>query len=111
MARDITEASETKRLTKIYKNLPPKQLALAQGLIAQAARIRVNLDVLAADIAQNGMTEMFQQSEKVEPYKKTRPEADLFIKLDKNYQSIIRQLNDLIQDDREPDDDFADFRK
>ena len=91
-------------------SLPPKQFAIAQGLIAQAARIRVNLDTLAADIAENGLTEMFQQSEKVEPYKKTRPEADLFIKLDKNYQSIIKQLNDMIQDDVDGDEEFLEFR-
>lgn len=110
MAKRVTEQSEIKRLTLIYQTLPPKEFALAQGLINQAARIRVNLDRLAADIAENGLTEMFQQSDKVEPYKKTRPEADLFIKLDKNYQSIIKQLNDMIQDDEEPDDDFSEFR-
>ena len=83
MARTITEASEIRRLTKLYKTLPANEFALAQGLIAQAARIRVNLDKLAADIEANGLTEWFQQSEKVDPYKKTRPEADLFVKLDK----------------------------
>ncbi len=110
MAKRVTEQSEIKRLTLICQTLPAKEIALAQGLINQAARIRVNLDRLAADIAENGLTEMFQQSDKVEPYKKTRPEADLFIKLDKNYQSIIKQLNDMIQDDEEPDDDFSEFR-
>ena len=111
MAKKITEQSEIKRLTAVYEGLPPKQFAVAQGLITQAARIRVNLDILAADIAENGMTELFQQSDKVDPYKKTRPEADLFIKLDKNYQSIIKQLNEMIPADTEPDDDFSVFRK
>ena len=112
MAAKITEKSETERLLAIYDNLPPKRFAVAQGLIEQAARIRVNLDKLSADIAVNGMTELFQQSDKVEPYKKTRPEADLFIKLDKNYQSIIKQLNDMIQnDDTPPDDSYESFRK
>ena len=112
MAAKITEKSETERLLAIYDNLPPKRFAVAQGLIEQAAHIRVNLDKLSADIAVNGMTELFQQSDKVEPYKKTRPEADLFIKLDKNYQSIIKQLNDMIQnDDTPPDDSYESFRK
>ena len=111
MARTITEASEIRRLTKLYKTLPANEFALAQGLIAQAARIRVNLDKLAADIEANGLTEWFQQSEKVDPYKKTRPEADLFVKLDKNYQSIIRQLNDMLPlEERAEADELADFR-
>ncbi len=90
------EKKEANRLKKIYQGLPPKQLALAQGLIAQAARLKVRLDTLNADITVNGMTEWFQQSDKVEPYKRERPEAALFAKLDKNYQTIMRQLSDLV---------------
>lgn len=90
------EKKEANRLKKIYQGLPPKQLALAQGLIAQAARLKVRLDTLNADITVNGMTEWFQQSDKVEPYKRERPEAALFAKLDKNYQTIMRQLADLV---------------
>ena len=111
MAKITNEKNEVKRLMEVYKGLPPKQLAISQGLIIQAARIRVNLDKLAEDIAENGLTELFRQSDRVEPYKKARPEADLFVKLDKNYQSIIRQLNEMIHDDVEPDDDLSEFRK
>ena len=106
----MSRCTESSRLSAVYSNLQPKQKQLAEGLIVQAARIRVHLDTLSEDLAENGLTELFQQSEKVEPYKKTRPEADLFIKLDKNYQSIIRQLNEMIQDDQEPEDDFSEFR-
>lgn len=96
MAKKITETTEIKRLSEIYQGLPPKMFALAQGLIVQAARIRVQLDALYEDIQENGTTEMFQQSEKVEPYSRERPEAALFVKLDKNYQAIMRQLQDLV---------------
>lgn len=109
--KPITEESEIKRLSEIYKNLSPKRFALAQGLIAQAARIRVNLNILNADIQKNGLTEWFQQSEKCEPYEKTRAAADLFTKLDKNYQSICKQLDDMILEDVDPEDDFSEFRK
>lgn len=40
---------------------------------------------------------------------RTRPEADLFIKLDKSYQAIIRQLNDMLPPEDEPKDDLAAF--
>ena len=52
--------------------------------------------MLAADIAEHGLTEQFQQSDKVEPYTRERPEAALFVKLDKNYQAIIKQLTDML---------------
>lgn len=95
MLKEITEQSEIKRLTRIYKNLPPNQFAVAQGLIVQAARLRVRLDQLWKDIQENGEIEMFNQSDKTEPYERERPAARLFTATDKNYQSIIKQLNDL----------------
>ena len=95
----MTEKSETARLTRIYKNLPPNKKALAQGLIVQAARLRIRLNELNADISENGLTEEFRQSDKQEPYIRTRPEAELFVKIDKNYQAVIRQLSDLVPED------------
>lgn len=95
MAKPITEQSEIKRLTDIYKGLPQNQFAVAQGLIVQAARLRVRLDRLWAEIQKNGEVEMFSQSERTEPYERERPAARLFTATDKNYQSIIKQLNEL----------------
>ena len=66
----MTENSEIKRLTEIYKGLPPKQFALAQGLIAEAARLRVRLDKLWTDLMENGEVEMFSQSENTDPYER-----------------------------------------
>ena len=84
------------RLLAVYDVLPPRQFATAAGLIVQAARLRVQLDDLAADIAENGLAELFRQSVNVEPYQRERPAASLFGKLDKNYQAIMRQLSDLL---------------
>ena len=95
MARKLTEKSEIRRLNQIYAGLPPNQFAVAQGLIVQAARLRVRLDQLWADIQENGETELFSQSDKTEPYEKKRAVAELFTATDKNYQSIIKQLNEL----------------
>ena len=89
------EQAEIDRLTTIYKGLPPNQFAVAQGLIVQAARLRVRLDALWADIVENGETEKFTQSEKTDPYERERPAARLFTATDKNYQAIIKQLNEL----------------
>lgn len=50
--KEITEESEIRRLTRIYKNLPPNEFAVAQGLIVQAARLRVRLNKLWQDAGQ-----------------------------------------------------------
>ena len=39
---------------------------------------------------------MFSQSEKTEPYERERPVARLYNTMNKNYQSIIKQMSDLI---------------
>lgn len=91
----ITEESEIRRLRRVYSGLLPNKRAVAEGLIIQAARLRVRLDQLWEDIQENGETELFSQSDKTEPYDRERPSARLFTATDKNYQAIIRQLSDL----------------
>ncbi len=98
----MTVDEERARLMDIYSTLPPKKLKVAQGLIEQAARLRVRLDRLWADIEEHGEVEMFSQSEKTDPYERERPVARLFTTTDKNYQSIIKQLADMV-----PNDDAA----
>ena len=95
----MTENSEIKRLTEIYKGLPPKQFALAQGLIAEAARLRVRLEKLWEDLTENGEVEMFSQSENTDPYERERPASRIYTATNKSYQSIIKQLNDMIPKD------------
>jgi hypothetical protein len=91
----ITVNREIKRLNEIYQSLPENRFAVAQGLIVQAARLRVRCDQLWKDIQKNGEVEMFSQSPNVEPYERERPAARLFTATDKNYQSIIKQLNEM----------------
>lgn len=95
------EQKEVERLTEIYRGLPPKQFALAQGLIIQAARLRVRLDKLWAELQEKGETEWFTQSEKTDPYERERPASRTFTATDKSYQSIIKQLNDMIPVEKE----------
>ena len=100
-AKKTPEQIEIDRLTEIYRGLPPKQFALAQGLIIQAARLRVRLDKLWAELLEKGETEWFTQSEKTEPYERERPASRTFTATDKSYQSIIKQLNDMLPADKE----------
>ena len=105
------EQLEVERLTEIYQGLPPKKFALAQGLIIQAARLRVRLDKLWAEIEEKGETEWFTQSDKTDPYERERPASRTFTATDKSYQSIIKQLNDMIPaDDADEEDDLSEFR-
>lgn len=92
---------EVERLRAVYKDLPANQLSVVDGLIIQAARLRAALDKLQEEIDKDGLTQWFTQSpEKTPPYKRITPASDLFVKMDKSYQSIIKQLNDLTPPDK-----------
>ena len=105
------EEKEYERLKVQYSALPPKKMALADGLMRQAARLRVYLDDLWADIRENGTTEMFSQSEKTDPYERERPAARLFVSVDKNYQSVMKQLQDMLPGEQKEDNTLSDFAK
>ena len=100
----VAEADEIARLRRLYEALPPKQLALAEGLIIQAARLRVRLDKLWAELQEKGETEWFTQSDKTDPYERERPASRTFTATDKSYQSIIKQLNEMLPQDKEESD-------
>lgn len=101
MARKITEKSEIKRLTQIFQSLPKNKLELVDGLIVQAARERVRIDKHYKDMQETGETEMFCQSERVEPYLRKRPVTDLYQTAQANYRSILALLLDHVPDEQE----------
>lgn len=92
--------------------LDEKTQKTIEGLIENAAFMRVELQDLVIDIRDNGLTEKFSQSDKTEPYDRIRPNADLYNKLNVNYQKIIKQLTDFLPQKNKAEslaDDFDDF--
>ena len=104
ITKQMAESDEVARLLRLYEGLPPKQFALAEGLIIQAARLRVRLDKLWLELQEKGETEWFTQSDKTDPYERERPASRTFTATDKSYQSIIKQLNDMLPADTEKAD-------
>lgn len=103
---------EENRLFKAFGAKDEKALPVAGPLIKRAAFMRVWLEFLEKDIKENGTTEMFSQSDKTEPYERRRPTADLYNTLIKNYNTVIKTLNDIMGGDgegRQKADEFYDF--
>ena len=94
--KDVRIKEEDKRLRELYKDLTKETLALYDGLIKRAAYMRVTLEDYEEDLDERGYVESFSQSEKLEPYERERPVARLYNTMNKNYQSIIKQLADAI---------------
>lgn len=94
MSKEARVKREYTRLKKVFSGLSKDEAAVCEGLMVQAARLRVLLDDAWADISVNGDVEMFTQSENAPPYERKRPVAELYNAREKNYQTAIRQLLD-----------------
>lgn len=97
--RDLLVKKEINRLNKLFKDIPENKKNVVEGLITQAARLRILLNSNWEDITVNGDYEQFSQGDQ-EPYDRKRPVADLYNNRDKAYQTIIRQLVDLLPDEK-----------
>jgi hypothetical protein len=87
--------TEKNRLTKIYRDLPEKKKAIAQGLIERAAYIRVSMQDLEEFLDENGYVEKFKQGAQ-DPYDRKRPQADLYVQFSTQYNKIIQQLDGML---------------
>lgn len=89
---------EFNRLLKIYSDLSEQELASIEGLLRRAAYMRIALEDYETDLDKNGYVEMFTQSEKTPPYERERPVARLYNSMNRNYQTIMKQLADALPD-------------
>lgn len=96
LTKDERVRKEERRLAKIFRDIDPLKKNVVAGLIQRAAHLRVTLDDLAADLDENGYTELFQQGRDNPPYERKRPSADLYTTMNTIYQKEIKQLTDLL---------------
>lgn len=96
LTREEKIQKEVRRLNTIYKDVPKENKSIIEGLIQRAAYMRITLEEMEKDLSEGGYVEYFTQSEKTEPYERERPVARLYNTMNKNYQSIIKQLSDLV---------------
>lgn len=90
------EQTEYERLAVLYEKIPANKRSLVEGLLWQAARLRISLDDLWEDIKKNGNTEMFKQANDGVEFPRERPESKIFAIRDKNYLAIIKKLDELL---------------
>lgn len=112
LTKDERISKEERRLRRSYKDLTKDKKQVVDGLIRRAAYMRVTLEDMEIDLDENGFVELFTQSDKTEPYERERPVARLYNTMNKNYQSIIKQLSDLlpkVESPKEESDGFEAF--
>lgn len=90
---------EKKKLEKIIKGIPEDKKELVEGLIADASFLAEQLDKLRVHITKNGWSEEYQNGAN-QSGRKVSVEADMYVKLQKAYQSVIKQLSDFLPDNK-----------
>lgn len=100
---------EENKLKRIFKNLEENKKKTVEGLIRRAAFMRASLEEFEEYLDANGFVEKFSQGDKQEPYDRKRPVADLYNTMNTSYQKIIKQLTDLLPEEKEDVDELLEF--
>ena len=99
----MTDAEkELRRLKKLFENVSQEKKQMAQGLMEDSAFMLIQLRELKKAIETNGWSDSYQNGNN-QFGKKTSPEADSYLKLQKLYQSNSAQLLKLLPDENQND--------
>ena len=105
--KDITNLvkEEEKKIKKNLKDLTLEQIKINEDLIHNVAFMAVTLRNLANEISKNGVKERYKNGANQWGYK-DRTEVKTYNNMFKNYQSAIKQLNELLPEAKLQDDGF-----
>lgn len=101
---------ETSRLKKLFKEMPDSKKKMAEKLIDNAAFMSVTLDDLIEDIKLYGVKETYMNGATQYGFKESI-ESKTYNTMIKNYMSAIKQLNDILPEEKkiDEDDEFEKF--
>jgi len=89
-------SKEVSRLKRIFKEVNKDKLNSLEGLIQRAGFLRITLEDMEIELLENGFVELFTQSPTTPPYERERPVAKQYSTVIKNYQTICKQLSDMV---------------
>ena len=100
---------EINRIKKLYKEFPKDKTKVLEGLINEAAFIKVSLEELRENLLTNGFTEIFEQGE--QRFNRERPEVKIYTTFIQRYSNVMKQLIDLLPPEikKEETDELINF--
>lgn len=101
---------ELNRLKKLFKDLPENKKKISEKLIDNAAFMSVSLEELKKDIILYGVKETYVNGKEQFGFKESIESKTYNITI-KNYMAIIKQLNEMLPEDKQinEDDEFDKF--
>ena len=85
---------ELTRLRRSFKELPDDKKRVAEGLMQEAAFMRVTLEETRAVIDQEGVVERFEQG--AQRFLREHPATKVYASLVNRYTAVVKQLVDLL---------------
>ena len=103
-------SKEINRLKKLFKDLDENKKKLAKNLIENAAFMSITLEDLKKDIIKYGVKETYVNGKDQFGFKES-VESKTYNTMIKNYMNIIKQLNDMLPQEKKIDekDEFDKF--
>mgnify|MGYP000880527410 FL=1 len=103
-------AKETNKFKKLFKELPENKKKMVEKLIENASFMSITLDELKEDIKIYGVKETYVNGKDQFGFKESI-ESKTYNAMVKNYMNIIKQLNDMLPEDKKinEDDEFERF--
>lgn len=92
LEREKKIKQEMNRIKKIYKDLDKDKIKVVEGLVKDAAFIKLTLEELRDDLFKNGLTEMYENGPQV--VKRERPETKIYATMIQRYSQVMKQLID-----------------
>ena len=99
---------EYERIKALFDGVDEKQLALVDGAIWEAARLRVELNRLNEIVKQTGLMKVHPDNPGMQ---KELPASRLIVKVRANYLNYIAKLSGVLgKSDIDEDDDMEEFK-
>ena len=94
--KDRQTKKEMLKLRRLFKNLPKDKMKAADGLIQEAAFMKVTLEETRHVIDQEGILEKFEQGS--QKFLREHPATKVYNTMIQRYATVCKQLFDMIPD-------------
>ncbi|EGT4600844.1 TPA: hypothetical protein KQC09_003815 [Clostridioides difficile] len=102
---------EVSRLKKNYKDLEKEKVKILDGLVNEAAFLKISLEETREILTKEGLTEIFKQGK--QEFERERLQVKIYLNFMKLYSNVMKQLIDIIPSDKkqEEEDELIKFIK
>jgi len=87
---------EIRKLRRLFKNLPPDKKKATEGLIQEAAFMKVTLEEARYVIDQEGILEKFEQGS--QKFLREHPATKVYNTMIQRYATVCKQLFEMVPD-------------